>query len=342
LKPLFQKGGSLPALLALSRSANSLARSTALKALAQLALNDDVMVGLYENASLLLEFLQSTELDVQLNGAMIIGNLARNDEHCLGLVEAGCVGPLVRLLAVKDPRVQQLVAGALRNLAIPPPNKVKIVNAGALPPLITLLSSTNAHAMFAAIGALKCLMTTAEGRREFMRAGGVGPLCKIKDAIIIDASQADHPDGEKKPKDLRIQCEAARTLALLLEDREAVRAVVEHGGLGLLNFLLESGFEILQFEGVKAVRSIVETADIDLQMLVEAGILDNLVGLVSRAKTDSVKLDDLVVISLLLEHESCKQALQERGLVDALQCVAQSGSSELSSLGQRLLSKLTM
>jgi hypothetical protein len=46
----------------------------------------------------------------------------------------------------------------------------------------------------------------------------------------------------------------------------------------------------------------VEVADIDLQMLVEAGILDNLVGLVSRAKTDSVKLDDLVVISLLLEH----------------------------------------
>ncbi len=57
-----------------------------------------------------------------------------------------------------------------------------------------------------------------EGRERFRELSGFEPLIKIKDAVIIDASQDD--EDKKKEKDMRIQFEAARALAMLTQERK--------------------------------------------------------------------------------------------------------------------------
>lgn len=107
--------------------------------------------------------------------------------------------------------------------------------------------------MFAAIGAIKTLLVLKENRQKFIEHEGLKALIRIKDAIIIDASQpTEENDPAKKPKDLRIQYEAARTLALLAEEENARSTIVELQGVGLLNYLFESPFEILQVKNASS------------------------------------------------------------------------------------------
>ncbi len=101
LKVYFQREGLLRPLLEMAQSNEVVPRKIAIRAIAQLALNgtqlsfshfmnlevrltcrsfpsDEVMHGLFQNVDSLLSFLDSTDLEIQINGAMIVGNLARN------------------------------------------------------------------------------------------------------------------------------------------------------------------------------------------------------------------------------------------------------------------------
>lgn len=252
------------------------------------------------------------------------------DENCVKLVDAGAAQLLGQLLLVKDPRLQQLAAGALRNLAIPAQNKVrarkpvrwcvcgrdftntlfpgvcaqaKVAESGVFPGLIACLSSTNAHAMFAAIGAIKALLVTPENRRKFIALEGLEAIIRIKDAIIIDATQQDDPDAARKPKDQRIQYEAARTLAVLTEEESARDEIVRLGGVGLLHFLLDSSFEILQNEGLRALRHLVHHREAESRpKLVEDGLIDVVLNGLTKTKSDDVVLGLVALLSALADN----------------------------------------
>jgi len=288
-----------------------------------------------------LNLLKSEDPEIQLNGTMIIANIARRDDHCVKLVDAGAVELLAKLLLVQDARLQQMVTGALRNLAIPVVNKVKVAKGGVLPPLITCLSSTNAHVMFSAIGTIKALFGAPENRKTFVDLGGLESLIKIKDAIIIDASQNDEQEGPKKPKDMRVQYEAARTLAVLTEEPSAHSGIVSGEGLGLLKILLESNFELLQTEALKALQNLM-TSEEDTEKMVsdkEEPLLGILIGALSRVKNEEIFLQTLALLSSLADQgEKYKSLLKEQGIVDILD--AQSGSARQKEACQQLKSKL--
>jgi len=272
---------------------------------------------------------------------MIIANIARRDDHCITLVDSGAVELLAKLLLVQDARLQQMVTGALRNLAIPVVNKAKVAKGGVLPPLISCLSSTNAHVMFSAIGTIKALFGAPENRKTFVDLGGLESLIKIKDAIIIDASQNDEQEGPKKPKDLRVQYEAARTLAILTEEVSARSSIVAGEGIGLLKLLLESSFELLQTEGLKAVQNLM-TNEEDTERMVsdrDEPLPGLLIGALSRAKNEEIFLQALALISSLADQgEKYRSLLKELGLVDILD--AQTGSARQKEASQQLKSKL--
>jgi hypothetical protein len=179
--------------------------------------------------------------------------------------------------------------------------QAKVANSGVFPGLIACLSSTNAHAMFAAIGAVKALIVTPENRQKFVALEGLEGIIRIKDAIIIDATQQDDPEAAKKPKDQRIQYEAARTLALLTEEESARDQIVQLAGVGLLHFLLDSSFEILQNEGLKALKHLVNKEE-NRAKLVEDGLIDVVLNGLTKTKSDDVVLGLLAILSTLADN----------------------------------------
>lgn len=101
---------------------------------------------MFNNVNQLLGLLQQSDLDILISATMIIGNVARSgvsvslgfsslccltqcgltDEHSIKLVEAGVANALAQIVQHKDTRLQQLGAGALRNLSLPLQNKVNM------------------------------------------------------------------------------------------------------------------------------------------------------------------------------------------------------------------------
>lgn len=339
LKTWFLAEGLIAPLLKLAKSDEVTTRKKSIKIIAQLVLNDEVANSLFQEADLLLDLLKSEDPEIQLHTTMIIGNIARSDENCVKLVDAGAAQLLGQLLLVKDPRLQQLAAGALRNLAIPAQNKAKVAESGVFPGLIACLSSTNAHAMFAAIGAIKALLVTPENRRKFIALEGLEAIIRIKDAIIIDATQQDDPDAARKPKDQRIQYEAARTLAVLTEEESARDEIVRLGGVGLLHFLLDSSFEILQNEGLRALRHLVHHREAESRpKLVEDGLIDVVLNGLTKTKSDDVVLGLVALLSALADNDKFREELVAKNADSVL--VSLTASPAQTEASQTLRAKI--
>jgi len=224
-------------------------------------------------------------------------------------------------MSSKDPRVQHLATSAIRNLSIPAENKRKMVAQGALPPLIKHLTSQNAHVMYAGIGALKSLMMLPENRTKLEAEGGLEPLIALKDAIILDLSSADEDQPDKdKPKDRRVQLEAARVLILLSEEEGLRDSIVEKGGFGLIAFMLDSHFDVLHLEATKGIMNLTEKESHRAAFL-QADVLEPLVSLITRAETENLQLATLHLLLSLTSDAKCKSALQETGVVEILNLV---------------------
>lgn len=334
IRTWFLAEGLVEKLLRLLSAKEDAISKNSIKILAQLVLNDAVAHSVIQEMSLVMEMLKSEDAEVQLHAAMIIGNVGRTDESCLKLVEAGAPQLLSNLLT-KDPRLQQLAAGALRNLSIPMQNKAKVGESGVFPGLIACLSSTSAHAMFAAIGAVKALLTLRANRKKFLELNGLEAVIRIKDAIIIDASQQEDPS---KPKDLRIQYEAARTLAILAGEESAVDDIVRLSGIGLLRFLVDSPFEVLHVECLKALQNLIKKEENRAQ-LVEDGLADTVITALSRANGDDLVLGWIGLLSILAENDAFREQLVAKHLDTALAAM-EVGSPEQAKASQALRAKL--
>jgi len=312
--------------------------------LSNLTIDEENMVVVFEHVDKLLSFLSSSDAELQLSAAMIFGNMARNDHHCLKLMDTGCVQPLIEMMSNKDPRIQHLATSAIRNLSIPGDNKRRMVEQGALGPLIQLFTSQNAHVMFAGIGAVKSLMMLPENRHKFVEAGGLEPLIAIKDVLLLDLSAAekdDEPEKEQKPKDRRVQLEAGRVLVLLSEEAELQDAIVEKDGFGLIAFMVESPYDILHLEATKGIKNLSEK-EAHRAALIRAGILEPLVSLITRAETEKLQLATLHLLQSLASDDNCKAALTDTGLLEILDLVSgkEATPKEVVEACQRLKNSL--
>jgi len=339
LKKRFIPDGVLTRLLEMSHSDDAATRKNSVKILSQLVLNDDIANSVFDEKEHLMALLDVDDLEILISATMIIGNIARSDEHCIRLVDAGVAKPLAEIVRHKDTRLQQLAAGALRNLSLPLENKRKVAVSGVFPGLIACLSSQSAHAMFAAIGAIKTLLLYRDNRPLFVGEEGIPALVRIKDAIIIDATQpAEENEAAKKPKDLRIQYEAARTLALLTDEEYTHNQIVALQGVGLLNFLFESPFDILHMEGLRALKNLTRKEEHTAQ-LVKDGLLDSLLHYVTKAKTEEVLLDLLGLLSSLADNEQYREQLKAKNADAMLASVT--NSAVLTQASSNLRDKIS-
>jgi len=337
LRALFSEVDSLKDLLAMAHSDDTVVLKYSIQTISQLALDEENVGFMLKHLDSLVGFLTSPQIEVQVSGAMMVANIARTDENCAALMDSGVLKPLLDLMDSPDAKLQHLVTAGIRNLAIPPVYKKQILDAGIMPTLIKFLTHQNAHVMFSSILTIKSLMAIDETREVFISEGGLEPLVKIKDAIIINPNE-----DKDKPKDRRIQLEAARLLTLLTQTDSYVDSIVELGGIGLLKFLFESHFDILHCEGMEALHRLASNEE-HVEEMAKEGVIEPVVSLLTRAEEGStVPVSVLKLLTILASNERCKEAMVASKAAEILANVAEKNSSnaEMVSLCDELKNKL--
>lgn len=126
---------------------------------------------LYGQLPLCLSLLRTDVVDDFIPAAMIFGNLARTDEHCLAIGAQGGIPLLLDLIRKhEDVRVLHLLLGSLRNLCLPTANKERALAAGVFDLLPPLLCHKSGHVQYGSVGVTKALIAAGGALRGHLRA----------------------------------------------------------------------------------------------------------------------------------------------------------------------------
>ncbi|XP_024153757.1 rap1 GTPase-GDP dissociation stimulator 1 isoform X1 [Oryzias melastigma] len=285
----------------------------------------------------ILSWLQSSNTQLQLSGALAIANFARNDSNCVKMLELGVVPHILALLEKHvdegDVSVQHAGLSALRNLAIPAINKVRMLEDGVTERIKSLLRTDMPPVQFKLLGTLRMMV---DGQEEAaLMLGGDAVLL----ARIIEWCEAKDHVG--------VRGEASRLLAALIRhsrNPEVVRAVAKEGGIQQLISMATSEHVIMQNEALVAL-AIASALDIESvkDPLREAELLPELKKILEDpAAAVEVKFSTLGLICTLA---NCSKGLTRDELIsvnmkESLSKLTDHSSSKLASQASSILSLL--
>uniref|UniRef100_A0A3B3CYJ9 Si:dkey-191g9.5 n=1 Tax=Oryzias melastigma TaxID=30732 RepID=A0A3B3CYJ9_ORYME len=283
----------------------------------------------------ILSWLQSSNTQLQLSGALAIANFARNDSNCVKMLELGVVPHILALLEKHvdegDVSVQHAGLSALRNLAIPAINKVRMLEDGVTERIKSLLRTDMPPVQFKLLGTLRMMV---DGQEEAaLMLGGDAVLL----ARIIEWCEAKDHVG--------VRGEASRLLAALIRhsrNPEVVRAVAKEGGIQQLISMATSEHVIMQNEALVAL-AIASALDIESvkDPLREAELLPELKKILEDpAAAVEVKFSTLGLICTLA---NCSKGLDELisvNMKESLSKLTDHSSSKLASQASSILSLL--
>ncbi|BFG06166.1 rap1 GTPase-GDP dissociation stimulator 1 [Drosophila madeirensis] len=178
VKLLLAKDGLCETIYNLLEKYKTLASTSEARALMKLACElivliltgDESMHYLYTTTLLknMVDWLDSSDIDLLTTGVLALGNFARTDSHCIYFVEQQTMNKLLEVLAknngVKDDvRLQHALLSALRNLVIPKPNKNAVIQAGLVQTILPMLEIHQPPVVFKLLGTLRM---TVDGQEK--------------------------------------------------------------------------------------------------------------------------------------------------------------------------------
>ncbi|XP_076021284.1 rap1 GTPase-GDP dissociation stimulator 1-B [Genypterus blacodes] len=282
-----------------------------------------------------LSWLQSSNTQLQLSGALAIANFARNDNNCVKMLELGVVPHILTLLEKHidegDVSVQHAGLSALRNLAIPSTNKVRMLEDGVTERIKSLLRSDMPPVQFKLLGTLRMMV---DGQEEAALVLGSDAVLLAR---VMEWCEAKDHAG--------VRGEASRLLAALIrhgQGLEVVRAVAKAGGVQHLISMASSEHVIMQNEALVAL-AIASAIDIEL-MRVPFQDADLLVVLQKMlddpAGATEVKFSALGLICSLANSSVMKEELESVNMKESLSKLAAHSSSKLASQANSILATL--
>lgn len=152
-------------------------------------------------------WLNSEDVDLLSTGILAIGNFARNDKHCIQLVDDGLAKKLLGILKYysndADTKVQHALLSTLRNLSIPSENKSKLLDENLVDILLSMLNINQSPVEFKLLGTLRMVVDGQEKTAAELieRTDFVGKL--------VDWCYSEH---------LGVRGEAPRLLAWLIKN----------------------------------------------------------------------------------------------------------------------------
>ncbi|KAM4730330.1 rap1 GTPase-GDP dissociation stimulator 1-B isoform 1-T1 [Anableps anableps] len=284
----------------------------------------------------ILSWLQSSNTQLQLSGALAIANFARNDNNCVKMLDLGVVPHILTLLEQHvdegDVSVQHAGLSALRNLAIPATNKVRMLEDGVTERIKSLLRTDMPPVQFKLLGMLRMMVDGQEGAA--LKLGRDAMLL----ARIMEWCQAKDHTG--------VRGEASRLLAALIRHSrspEVVCAVARADGVRHLISMATSEHVIMQNEALVAL-AIASAVDIEsmkdpfseaelLPML--KNMLDDPVGAVE------VKFSALGLICTLANSGVMRDELNSVNIKESLNILADHSSSKLATQASSILTLLS-
>jgi len=197
---------------------------------------------LFESRNVFLKEAQSQIIEHKIQASVVLGNLARGDENCITLAKDGLVPVLLNLLETADARVQHLGLGIARNLSLPAGHRQKLLDAGILQKLIALLGSRNAHVLLMVVGLIRhFILLGPQVCLNFIEKNGLSLLLPFATELNVEEHK-------------RILYESARVLAALILTLDTPELVMKDTDiLKPLVQLVQSDYEILQLEGLRAI-----------------------------------------------------------------------------------------
>ncbi|GJQ68543.1 hypothetical protein Trydic_g17111 [Trypoxylus dichotomus] len=146
---------------------------------------DDAMKYLYDESNgkvyhQMISWIDSQDLDLVSTGILAIGNFARNDVHCIHMVQSGLSKRLIDLLAAynqkdADMKIQHAILSTLRHLSIPIQNKSQLIEENIIQVLYSMINIGYYHVIFKLMGTFRMLVDGQEStaralitRKEFI------------------------------------------------------------------------------------------------------------------------------------------------------------------------------
>ncbi|XP_033643883.1 rap1 GTPase-GDP dissociation stimulator 1-like isoform X2 [Asterias rubens] len=257
----------------------------------------------------------------QISGALAIGNFARNDEHCIRLVELGVLEPLLKLLKRPegedlDMRLGHAVLSALKNLAIPKVNKPLLLKTGIIEVILPLLKLDMHPVVFKLLGTCRMLI---DGQGE--TAVSLGQNVEFIDRV------ADLCDCEIHAG---VSGEANRLLAALIKhsaNTQVMHCIIEHGGMSRLVAMAMSEHTLMQNEALIAL-TLLSSTQLDNEA-VQAFMDANLLAMVSRVlksnqTTPEIQCNVLSLVGFLSQSDVLKAAMIQDNLMSVIDTLATS------------------
>ncbi|XP_069394956.1 rap1 GTPase-GDP dissociation stimulator 1 isoform X2 [Paralichthys olivaceus] len=283
-----------------------------------------------------LSWLQSSNTQLQLSGALAIANFARNDSNCVKMLDLGVVPHILTLLEQHvdegDVSVQHAGLSALRNLAIPATNKVRMLEDGVTERIKTLLRSDMPPVQFKLLGTLRMMV---DGQDE-------AALVLGRDAVLLArvmewCEAKDHAG---------VRGEASRLLAALIRHSrspEVVLAVTKADGVRHLTSMATSEHVIMQNEALVAL-AIASAIDLESMKdpLWEAKLLPMLKKMLEDPEgAVEVKFSALGLICSLADSSVMKEELNSVNMKESLTKLTNHSSSKLASQASSLVAVLS-
>ncbi|XP_074089117.1 rap1 GTPase-GDP dissociation stimulator 1-like isoform X2 [Macrotis lagotis] len=284
-----------------------------------LLLGDESMQKLFANGTGLIyqkisDWLMSSNVQMQLTGALAVANFARNDSNCVKMVQLGIVHQLLDLLEKHvdngDVTVQHAALSALRNLAIPVINKVQMLEEGVVKRIQMLLRSEMPPVQFKLLGTLRMLI---DGQGETAEMLGQDPA--LLNRLVQWCEDKDN---------VGVQGEANRLLASLMrysKSQDVVKAIQEAQGLKHLVSMTTSEHAIMQNE---ALRALAMASSINLEIIKDAFKESKLISNLQKVLEDEmtspdVKYKSLGLLCSLLGSGDLKRQVEEANVEDTLE-----------------------
>ncbi|XP_071235815.1 rap1 GTPase-GDP dissociation stimulator 1-like isoform X1 [Salvelinus alpinus] len=305
-----------------------------------------------------LSWLQSSNTQLQLSGALAIANFARNDSNCVKMLELGVVPHILTLLEQHvdegDVSVQHAGLSALRNLAIPAlltrrtlssettvtlllpgvsaSNKVRMLEDGVTERIRTLLRSDMPPVQFKLLGTLRMMVDGQEDAAALLGKD------EVLLARIIEWCEARDHAG--------VRGEANRLLAALIRHSrapEVINAVTKADGVRHLISMATSEHLIMQNEALVAlaIASAIDIASMQ-ESFREAELLPTLQKMLDDpVGTVEFKFSALGLICSLANSSLMKEEMESLNLKETLNKLSGHSSTNVATQADTVLAMLS-
>ncbi|XP_050717360.1 rap1 GTPase-GDP dissociation stimulator 1-like isoform X1 [Eriocheir sinensis] len=284
----------------------------------------------------LVEWLTSELEDLQIAGALAMGNFARSDAHCIQMVQSGIAEKLLKVLSSHntgegDIRLQHALLSALRNLCIARENKPVLISQGAMDVLLPMVSTVETFpVVFKLLATLRMII---DGQTQ--AALKVGGAEAVVGRLVGWCSTTDHPG---------VQGEASRLLAWIIKNCEGdagvVTSLVAAGCVAPLVLMLGSEHAVMVSEAALGLALTFTTAP--GREAAEATKLKEVAPFVLKNPylPPEILANVLSMLIALLPLESAFDAIKSEDLQGAVSSLTSHANEEVKRLAGELKVKL--